>query len=68
MGFNMKGNIVAEIFMVISKIIAGVLRILLFGNYYSRALDNSKPNNNISFSKYILSYKFMLSEMNYHFG
>jgi len=47
----MNGNIVAEIFMSLGKIIAGILSILLFENYYSRAIDKSKPNNNISFYK-----------------
>ena len=43
MGFNKNGNLVAEIFMSLGKIIAGVLSILLFENNYSRALDKSKP-------------------------
>ena len=43
MGFNKNGNLVAEIFMSLGKIIAGELSILLFENNYSRALEKSKP-------------------------
>ena len=42
-GFNKNGNLVAEIFMSLGKIIAGVLSILLFENNYSRGLDKSNP-------------------------
>ena len=54
MGFSMNGNIVALSFMSLGKIIAGVLNILLLENVYSKAIDQSKPNNSICFSKQLV--------------
>jgi len=67
MGFNKNGNLVAEIFMSLGKIIAGVLSILLFENNYSRALDKSKPTT-IHFFLADISYERILAERNYNFG